>query len=96
MDSVYLVEASVEDPLDLAVAEGDSLDLPSLVFVVEGHRLAGGCKQNNQSGTLLVHVFIPEPGGVPQGSVFRTLLLVLSILRFIFKKNHLKTPFSSC
>lgn len=40
--SVYLVEASMEDPLHLIGVELDSLDLAALVFVVEGQRLAGG------------------------------------------------------
>lgn len=36
------MEASVEDPLHWAAVEGDLLDLAALVFVVEGHGLAGG------------------------------------------------------
>lgn len=39
---VYLVEASMEDFLHLFVVECDSLDLAALVFIVEGHSLAGG------------------------------------------------------
>lgn len=38
----YLVEASVENPLDLFVVERDPLDLAALVFVVEGHGFTGG------------------------------------------------------
>lgn len=38
----YLVEASVEDSLHLTVVKGHPLDLATFVFVVEGHRLAGG------------------------------------------------------
>lgn len=41
-DSAYLVEASMEDLLHCARVECDSLHLSSLVFVVEGNRLAGG------------------------------------------------------
>lgn len=36
-----LVEAAVEEPLDLIVVEFHSLYLSALVFVVEGHRLSG-------------------------------------------------------
>lgn len=38
----YLVEASMEDPLHLRVVERGPLDLTTLIFVVEGHSLAGG------------------------------------------------------
>lgn len=44
--TVYLVEASMEDSLHLFAVERDSLDLAALVFVVEGHSLAGGCTES--------------------------------------------------
>lgn len=44
--NVYLVEASVEDPLDLLAVEHHPLDLAALVFVVEGNGFPGGCTHN--------------------------------------------------
>lgn len=39
----------MEHPLHLTVVEGDPLDLTTLVFVVERHRLAGRCTENNRT-----------------------------------------------
>lgn len=49
---IYLVEASMEDSLHSFVVERDSLDLAALVFVVEGHSLAGGCEETQEQLTL--------------------------------------------
>lgn len=54
--SAHLVEAAVEEPLDLIVVEFHSLYLSALVFVVEGHRLSGSCGGITHHRTIIRHI----------------------------------------